>query len=339
MDALVAEKRLLLFVLIASAVMAASTVLAPRGPQMERVVKTTEPFHTLYLRYSDWKHGVLTHGVAGDGRHAREIVLREPMGVAEGPDGSIYLGDRRGFIWQVDRDGISHVIAGTGRRGVTRDGVAALAASLGVPKSIFTGPDGRVYFVDGGNHVAVAVGEDGRLEQVAGTGWPGIVGSEGPAVERPLHEPHDIQFDRNGVLYIADSLNHRVVKVSSSGWMTTVAGTGEKGFSGDGGTALEATLKYPYSIAFDEHNNRIRCTNETGIVQTVAGNGDPASSGDGGPATEASIYDPEAICIRADGTLLMSESPSGRVRAVTPGGEIHTFAGSGPLSADSLSVW
>ncbi len=172
---------------------------------------------------------------------------------------------------------------------------------------------------------------------IAGLGINGYDGDGGPATAALVGEPNDLVFDSEGNLYIAQEGGHVIRKISPDGIITTVAGTGTSGFSGDGGSAIVAQLHEPHGLAFDSEgdlyfadagNNRVRKINVSGgIISTVAGNGTSGFSGDGGSATEAQLSNPRGIALDASGNLYIGDRLNGRVRKVATDGTITTFAG------------
>jgi sugar lactone lactonase YvrE len=189
----------------------------------------------------------------------------------------------------------------------------------------------------------------GTITTVAGTGQAGFSGDNGPATRARLDGPTGVVVDAAGNIFIGDGSNHRVRKVSPDGIITTYAGTGVEGFSGDGGPATKARLAGGLCLALDGAGNlylsdgahhRVRKVSPDGIITTVAGSG-PTTSGtpgayscDGGPATDARLYDPIGLAVDTAGNLFIADNGNHRVRKVSPDGIITTVAGSGPTGPD-----
>lgn len=214
---------------------------------------------------------------------------------------------------------------------------AAQTPRLIYPTGLALDTAGNLYVSDIGAHQVLRIEKDGKLTVIAGTGEPGYGGDDGPAAKSQLFAPHDIAFDAQNHLYIADSLNHRVRRVDPSGRITTVAGTGVSGLAGDGGPAVAAQLNGPQGLAFDSqgrlliadtYNHVVRRIGRDGRIESIAGPG-PGLAGDGGRATVAQISLPSDVAVARDGTLFIAEIGNSRVRAVEPGGIIRTVAGSG----------
>jgi len=195
------------------------------------------------------------------------------------------------------------------------------------------------------------------ITTVAGNGTVGYSGDGGPATSATLQSPGAVAVDGSGNLYVADQNNNVVRKVATNGIITTVAGNGTAGYSGDGGLATSASLSMANvsNMAVDASGNlyipdyfnmRVRKVNPSGVITTVAGNGTRGFSGDGGLATSASLYAPTAVAVDSVGDLFIADSDNYRVRKVTPGGVITTVAGDGGQgssgdggSATSAALW
>jgi len=181
----------------------------------------------------------------------------------------------------------------------------------------------------------------GRIQTIAGTGAKGYAGDGGPALQALLNEPFMCAFDAEGNLYVAEATNHCVRRIDkTTGVITTVAGTGASGYSGDGGLATRATLNQPYSVQIDANgdiyivdrlNAVIRKVDAaTGFITTVAGTGEPGSTGDGGPGPLAQLREPNDCCLDGRGGLLIADVQDQRIRRLdVRTGIITTFAGTG----------
>ena len=224
--------------------------------------------------------------------------------------------------------------------------VLVAGEGLNEPFGVAFGEGGNVYSVEmGGNRVSVR-GRDGRLSVLAGTGEKGFAGDGGPAAKAQLNGPHHLLMGPDGRLYVADTWNNCVRRIDlTTGAVTRVAGTGEKGFAGDGGPALQALFGGIYSIAFhggrlyicDLDNRRIRAVDlATGIVTTVAGNGEKGVPSEGGDARAQPLVDPRAIALDSKGNLYICERGGHALRVVDAAGRIRTVAGTGEagLSGD-----
>jgi len=177
----------------------------------------------------------------------------------------------------------------------------------------------------------------GVIRTVAGSDTAGFIGDGAPAYAALLDSPLGLAVDGDGVLYIADSGNGRIRAVDASGNISTIAGTGTAGFSGDGGPATAAKLSTPTDVAIgpggtlyvaDANNNRVRVVDlASGNISTFAGSGTSGFSGDDGPATEAELNNPTAVAVHSDGTVYITESLSNRIRKVSPDNIITTLLG------------
>jgi streptogramin lyase len=184
----------------------------------------------------------------------------------------------------------------------------------------------------------------GKIETLAGTGKAGYTGDNGPARTAQFNQPFQCDFDAQGNLYIVEAFNHCVRKIDlKTGIITTVAGTGQKGYSGDGGAATKATLNDPHSLIIDQDGNIFiadrqnaairRVDGKTGRITTVAGTGKKGNTGDGGPATAAGLLEPDDCCLDGKGGLLIADVSDWKIRRVDlKTGTITTFAGTGKPS-------
>jgi DNA-binding beta-propeller fold protein YncE len=230
---------------------------------------------------------------------------------------------------------------GTGEKGFAGDGGPAEKALLNGPFDVCFDRAGNLYFSDTfNNRIRRVAARTGVITTVAGNGEKGYSGDGGPATAAALDEPYGVVVDRDGNLYIADRLNRRVRKVSAgSGTITTLAGTGDARYGGDGGLAVRASLAEPNGLAFapgetalyitDVADNRVRIVNlAAGTIATFAGTGAAEHSGDGGPARAAGTFGARAVKVGLDGTVYILERQGSSLRAVDPAtGIITTVAG------------
>jgi sugar lactone lactonase YvrE len=280
----------------------------------------------------------------GDGGPAERLRLFDPMGIVRASSGDLWISDRgRGkggrIIWRIDGEGRAHLVAGTGRFGVPEAGAQARASDLSAPEGLALGPDGRLHFADARSHRIFRIEHDGSLTVVAGTARRGFSGDGGPADQAMLHGPSDIRFDTHGNLFIADIYNHRVRRVTPDGVIETVAGTGEPGFSGDGGPATDAQLDQPWGVFIDpfsgrlliadSNNHRIREVDELGRIRTVVGAGVAGYGGDGGPARSAVMDSPQSLGFDCEGRMYIGDEHNHVIRVVDPDGTIRTLVGTG----------
>ncbi len=233
--------------------------------------------------------------------------------------------------------GIIATVAGNGNAGSTGDGGPATAATIGNPCGVAVDAAGSFYIADCVNHRIRKINASGIITAVAGTGVAGFSGDGGPATSASLFEPSGMVVDAAGNLYIADTLNNRIRKVTPSGIITTFAGGG--GSLGEG-PATSAGLANPVGLAVDgagnvyiadTGNSRIRKVNSAGIITTVTGNGDEAFAGDGGPAAGAPVNLPRGVAVDGAGNIYIADTNNRRIRKVNTVGVITTVAGFGAL--------
>jgi sugar lactone lactonase YvrE len=283
-------------------------------------------------------------GFGGDGAGAASAQLSFPAGVAFDSAGNLFIADSFNHrVRRVSGAGVITTYVGTGVAGYGGDAGPAAAAQLNYPEGVATDLSGNLFIADAGNNRIRKVDTAGTITTVAGTGLPGFGGDGGQALAAQLFSPWRVALDGTGNLYIADLENDRVRRVDAAGTITTVAGTGSLGFSGDGGPAVAAQLDTPYGLAVDgsgnlliadSNNQRVRMVDGSGAIRTIAGGGS-GGFGDGGPAIAATLFDPTGLAVDASGNLYISESLDQRVRKVDVSGTIFTVAGGGS-PADGL---
>ena len=281
--------------------------------------------------------GTGERGYGGDGGPASQARLSSPGGVATDSRGSIYIADwGNNRVRKVDPAGTITTFAGSRVDGYGGDGGPASQARLSRPGGVATDSRGNVYIADGGNHRVRKVDPAGTITTVAGTGERGYGGDGGPASQARLSSPGGVATDSRGNVYIADGGNHRVRKVDPAGTITTVAGTGERGYSGDGGPAYQAQLSWLGGVATDSRgnvffadggNDRVRKVDPAGTITTFAGFG--SYGGDGGPASQAQLSWLGGVATDSRGNVYFADGGNHRVRKVDPAGTITTVAGTG----------
>ncbi len=256
-----------------------------------------------------------SYSYSGDGGPAIQAGIR-PQGLAVGSDGSLYIADtfnRR--VRRVGPDGIITTVAGNGTDNFTGDGGPAVETGVGKVLSIAIGSDDSLYFIGnfgGGDGLIFHVGVDGNINKIAG-GGSGLDG--GPAIEAYFSNPTGIAVGSDGSLYIADSWHHRIRRIGPDGIITTVAGSGGSGYSGDGDPAIEARLNTPMDVAIgldgsiyisDYSNKCVRRVRPDGIITAITGGCGLASSGADGPAGLASAR-PYALSVGQKGIYLAND--------------------------------
>lgn len=276
----------------------------------------------------------------GDGGLAVDANLFNPWGLALDASGNVFIADE--FDNRVRKvtvsTGIITTVIGSGVQGFSGDGGPPRMAALDQPLGVFIDNKGYLVADTGNNRIRQA--RQGVLTTLAGGGS----GGDGSAATRGiLAAPNAVAWDTSGNYYIADTANNRIRKVDTSGTITTVAGTGLLGWTGDGGPATSATLNGPSGIAVDASNNVyiadlgnlvVRKVDTSGTITTIAGDGNPCiistnPCGDGGPATAANITGPTTVVVDSKGNVYIADYWDHRIRMVNTNGIINTIAGSG----------
>lgn len=274
-------------------------------------------------------------GSTGDDGPATSARLNYPSGIAVDGSGALYVTDTMNHV-------IRKVVVGgnitlfAGSRGVSgfretdanNELLDAKDAEMNAPTGIAIDASGNIYFCDTRNHRVRKIGTDGKIQTVAGNGEKGETGDGGKALEARLNSPTGVAVDAAGNIYIADQMNHRIRKVDKDGIISTVAGTGLPGYSGNGGLATRAKLFYPCCIALDKQgnlfiadrtNNRVRRVDaQTGTISLAAGTGRFGDDFDGRAAEQARLRFPMGLAADPQGRIYFSDNANSRVKLLTP---------------------
>ncbi len=320
--------------------------------------KLDQPFHLVFdshgnlyfsdtgnhrVRRIDAKSGVIstvagngTKGFGGDGGQATGAMLNEPYGLAIDGDGNLFIVDRLNYcIRKVDgKTGIITTLAGTGgKSGFSGDGGPAARATFVEPNGICLDGKGKLYVADvAGHRVRVIDLASGTINTLAGTGKGATAGDGGPLAAASLLGPRAVAMGPDGSLYIVERNGNTIRKADFlKGTIERFAGTGKKGYTGDGGKALEATFDGPKELAIDREGNVFvvdteneairRIDAKTGTIWTVAGHGKTKTPGlgDNGPATLATLGRPHGVAVGPDGAVYIGDTNSHRIRVVKRG--------------------
>lgn len=282
-------------------------------------------------------------GFSGDGGPAIRAQVNNPFGVVRGPDGAMYFCEYDGHVVRrVAADGTITTIAGNGTAGYAGDGGLATRASLNRPHEIRFDSAGNLFIADMVNHAIRKIDmKSGIITTFTGTGKPGYSGDGGPAASAQLKQPHSIQFDAQGNLFICDIGNHAIRKVdANTGIISTFAGLGKPGPTPDGSPIAGTPLNGPRSLDFDaqgdlwvatrEGNQVFRFDLAAGKIHHVAGTGKKGFTGNGGPAKEATLSGPKGLCFLPNGDVLLADTESHSIRRIDiKTGVVDVFAGTG----------
>jgi sugar lactone lactonase YvrE len=280
-----------------------------------------------------------TIGGGGDGGPATSAQLSLPFQIALDSVGNLYVADAlNNRIRKISVTGIISTIAGTGTAGFSGDGGPAASAELNFPTAVTLDASGNVYISEGDNHRVRKVDTSGIITTVAGNGTAGSSGDGGLATDASINNPVGLKVDAAGNLIVADQVSNRIRKIDTSGIISTIAGIGTRGFSGDGSPATDAQLNFPNGVTIDAAgniyiadtiNNRIRKIDTSGIISTIAGNGATGFDGDGGPAINAALNRPYEVKVDAVGNIYVADSDNNRIRKINSTGIISTIVGNG----------
>ncbi|MEK7351974.1 MAG: hypothetical protein AAB177_13960 [Nitrospirota bacterium] len=269
-------------------------------------------------------------GFNGDGVLATTAHFWFAAAVAVDVEGNVFVADSfNNRIRRVDaRTGVITTVAGIGHQGFSGDGGLATEASLDSPGGVAVDATGNILIADTFNHrIRIVDHRTGIISTFVGSGNKGLAGDDGLAIRAQLSEPTGIYVDPAGNLLIADTANHRVLLVEkTTGVISTLAGTGMPGFSGDGGIGSLAQLNGPTAVAADGHgrvliadtfNNRVRrLDTRTGTITTIAGTGAQGFGGDGDFASKAELTEPSGVAVDAKGNILIADTFNNRIRRI-----------------------
>lgn len=284
--------------------------------------------------------GTGVYGFSGDGSSSTKAQLAGPLGLSIDSNGNLYIADTWNYrIREISSSGNMSTVAGDGLLSSSGDGGPATGAQLNGPHGVAVNAAGMVYIADTQNHRVRQIAPDGTISTLAGTGSPGFSGDGGSPAAGQVNRPQAVAVDASGNVYVADTGNNRVREISPGGAITTIAGNGTEGYSGDGGSATNAELNSPLGLAVDAsgnvyiadfNNNAIRKVSN-GTIVTVAGGGGQGFAGDGGPATSAQLNGPVSVAVDTGGNLYITDSNNYSIRLVSPNGIISTIAGNGSI--------
>ncbi len=278
-------------------------------------------------------------GNTGDNGSATLARIGDPTGIAFDKKGNLYISSPLGYkVRKVNPLGIITTFAGIGISGYSGDNGPATAAKLGYPTYLATDTIGNVYISDASNWRIRKIDTLGIISTFAGNGTSGYSGDNVQATTTSIYTPQGINFDKNGNLFIADYNNHRIRKVDVNGIITTFAGMGIMGFSGDGGMATSAKLNSPMSVACDAsgnvyiadfQNNRVRKVDLSGSISTIIGNGSVTYNGEGLMSTSAQLSAWQ-IAIDDSDNIFVADASNERIRKISAlTGLTNTISGTG----------
>jgi streptogramin lyase len=269
--------------------------------------------------------------------------LYYPEGIATNNNGTVYVSNTNDNVVASIVGSVDTTIAGSYEgSGESGDGGPATAATLSSPGGIAVDQQGDIFIADTEDNVVREITPNGNIQLFAGNGTEGYSGDGGPATQAELDSPQDVAVDSSGDVFIADTYNNVIREVTPNGVISTVAGSGTPGYSGDNGPATSAELCSPSGVAVDSLgnlyiadscNNVIRRVSTTGIITTVAGDytadqadgGGGAFSGNGGPATSAQLNSPQGVALDQAGDLFIADTFNNSIREVTPNGTITSL--------------
>jgi len=294
-------------------------------------------------------NGISGHG--GDGGPATAAGFNVPVSIAIDTIGNMFIVDNNSsglsYIRKVNKFGIIETIAGNGTIGYSGDGGSATAAAFKSISDIAVDVYGNIYATEYANHVIRKINVLGIIETIAGNHTPGFSGDGGLATAAQFYLPCGLAIDPIGNIYVADMGNKRIRRIDTAGIVTTFAGNGTLGFSGDGGQATAAALSQPMGLAVDSADNvyiadqtsRIRKIDSAGIITTIAGNGIYGWSGDNGPAIVAELYDATGVSVDASGNVYIADIRNYTVRKISGQVKISLTNSDIAKREDIFKIW
>lgn len=286
-------------------------------------VRTIDPFGIINLTA-----GTGTPGYGGDNGPAVAALLADCQGIALDSVGNLYIADTHNRrIRKISPSGVINTVAGNGVNNFGGDGGQAVNAELSGPQGVAVDAHGNIYIADTGNNRIREVTASGVITTIAGTAISGYAGDGNFAISAQLNGPERVALDPAGNIYFTDNGNNVVRRVSTVGIITTVAGNGQYGYSGDGGLAIAAMLANPIGLTIDAlggiliadaDNRLIRRVDPDGTIATIAGNGSNALSGDGRPPLSTGFGSPADVAVDAAGNIYIADPGNGRVRRIQP---------------------
>ncbi len=264
-------------------------------------------------------------GYSGDGGPALSAKLSGLFGICIDNSGNLFFADLQ-RIRKISTSGTITTVAGNGTAGYSGDGGNATAATIYNPYGLAVDAVGNLYIAEQLNNLVRKVSPSGIISTFAGMGTPSYSGDGGNATAAMLRQPESVAVDNSGNVFIADAGNNVIRKVSTSGIISTVAGTGLLSDGGDGGPATAANIQSPVGVAVDatgniyiaEYLSSVRMVNTSGIISTIAGNGTAGYSGDGGPAVEAEFYYTWSLCLDGGGNIFVGDADNNVIRKISP---------------------
>ena len=287
-----------------------------------------------------------TQGYAGDGGSATSAKLNGPQALAVGADGMLYIADTGNHRIRAVSNGTITTFAGSGVAGYSGDNGPAASAALSAPNALALDLTGALLVCDSGNHRLRRIAS-GVITTIAGSGTQGFSGDGAAAALAQLDTPSGVAVSSDGRIFLSDTHNHRVRVIAASGIVTTFAGTGQPGLSGDNGPAVSAQLDYPRGLAVtasggllvaDDNNQRIRSVSSAGTITTLVGGAVQGDASDGTAALAAALNEPRAVAITSFGYPALADAANHTVRVLASDGNLYIPAGLASGRASTISI-